>query len=623
MDMKKIVLLITMVLCVMQAGAQTDEQNWLLNQRPEHWEEPSTEAHTDSPLRAMRRIGSQATAPIKSRGTQHVPVVLVSFADVDFTVADNDEDVNAYYQRFCNGTMDGVRYTGHGSYGSIRDYFIEQSDSVFFPLFSVIGPVRLDSAFAYYGRNSGSSKDIRFSTFRDHAIAKAVQQHSDWASFDNDGNGSIDMVFFIFAGVGENTSKNGDHIWPKESTASVTMNGRVFATSAATSELRAQKVEDGVVTKSQPDGVGVFIHELSHALGLPDFYDTNYVGFGMDLWSVMDYGEYANNGFTPTGYTAYERDFMGWRPLQTLDEPCILTIASFTDGGYGYKIVNEANPDEYYVIENRQPKSWDRSACNICRGLQVTHVDFNRGAWNGNSVNTDPKHQRMTIIAANNNYTGANVTTDFNVWRATMAGQLYPGDTYNYDLTDESTPAAEVFTGVLMHKPIRNITQNEDGTLTLCYRTFGQLNTPELHEFAGVENQVFDISWNPVDNATRYALELYRDEILEFSDTLTDTSCRFEHMPPSANMSARVRAMADSPEDYLESPWSSVMHFDTLDDGVANLTDGEGIVEVFAANGMCVGHCRLSEVGRLRLQRGIYIVRTGDGQTRKVAFGLR
>jgi len=174
-----------------------------------------------------------------------------------------------------------------------------------------------------------------------------------------------------------------------------------------------------------------------------------------------------------------------------------------------------------------------------------------------------------------------------------------------------------------MHKPIRNITQNEDGTLTLCYRTFGQLNTPELHEFAGVENQVFDISWNPVDNATRYALELYRDEILEFSDTLTDTSCRFEHMPPSANMSARVRAMADSPEDYLESPWSSVMHFDTLDDGIGNLSDAESIVEVFAANGMCVGRCRLSEVGRLRLQRGIYIVRTGDGQTRKVAFGLR
>lgn len=620
--MRKILLLMIMVLSSMQGRAQVEEQDWLQNLRPERWEEPVTEGHAEG-LRQARRIGSQASAPIKARGTQHVPVVLVSFGDLDFSVAETDEEVNSYYQRYCNGTMDSVRYTGHGSYGSIRDYFTEQSDSVFFPLFTVIGPVKLDSVYSYYGKNSGSAKDIHFASFRDESIAKAMKQFTDWERFDNDGDGKIDMVFFVYAGVGENTSKNPDNIWPKESTAGVTINGRVFSTSAATSERRAQKVENGVVVKSQTDGVGVFIHELSHALGLPDFYDTNYKGFGMDLWSVMDYGEYANNGFMPIGYTAYERDFMGWRPLRTLDEPCILTLSCFYDGGYGYKIVNEANPNEYYVIENRQPRRWDQAACSICRGLQVTHVDFNSGAWNGNRVNTVVDHQRMTIIAANNNYTGANETTDINVWKATLSGHLYPGDTYNYELTDESTPAAEVFTGVLMHKPIRNITQNEDGTITLCYRTFGQLSVPQLHEVGSVENQSCEISWEPVDNATRYAMELYRDDVLEYEDTVQTASFLFEHLPQSPNMSVRVKAMADSPEDYLESEWSPFMHFDTLNDYIPGLTDSERIVEVYATNGMCMGRCPLSEIERLRLQRGIYVVRYANGLARKVAIGLR
>jgi hypothetical protein len=90
---------------------------------------------------APRRVGSQATAPLKAKGVQKVPVVLVAFADQGFSVADTNEGVIEYYQKFCNGTKDGHIYTGHGSHGSIRDFFVEQSDSVFLPEFVVIGPV--------------------------------------------------------------------------------------------------------------------------------------------------------------------------------------------------------------------------------------------------------------------------------------------------------------------------------------------------------------------------------------------------------------------------------------------------------------------------------------------------
>lgn len=59
------------------------------------------------------------------------------------------------------------------------------------------------------------------------------------------------------------------------------------------------------------EGIGTFCHEFSHCLGLPDFYDTNYNGhFGMASWSLMDSGSYNDDGYTPIGYSAYEKEFM-------------------------------------------------------------------------------------------------------------------------------------------------------------------------------------------------------------------------------------------------------------------------------------------------------------------------
>ena len=618
MNKMKWIFAAAMCLTACSLWAQENAEEWFHNARPEHYEEVSVEAK--GVHRVMHKIGSQATASLKSVGTQRVPVVLVSFKDKKFSVADTDEGVNAFYQLFCNGTHDGTLYTGHGSHGSIRDYFVEQSDSAFLPEFVVIGPVALDSVYAYYGANSGNTKDIRFSAFRDQAIAKAMEVQADWEQFDNDGNGNIDMVFFIFAGLGENSGGDANCIWPKETTASTTINGHVFATSAATCEARPKtwNADHTEVLEVRPDGVGVFIHELSHALGLPDFYDTKNVAFGMDLWSVMDYGEYGNNGYNPGNYTAYERDFMGWQPLQVLDEPCVLTIPCFADGGYGYKIQNDAAVNEYYIIENRQAKGWDDRIGGIGHGLQVTHVDFDAARWNSNTVNTDPEHQRMTIIAANNLYIGTNAASNSQEWVATLMGNLYPGDTYNYNLTDESTPAATVYQGGLLHKPLRNITENKDGTVTVCFRTHGKLDIPEIGEPTLIEMDRFDTEWSPVDNATRYAWELYKDSIVIRQDTLADCKARIDGLQPSSDLKFRVKAMADMPEDYVDSDWSDFIYLSTLADFITSVDESEKTVEVYAMNGMCMGKCLADELHRLTLQRGIYVVRYANGASRKV-----
>ena len=425
----------------------------------------------------VNRVGSQNTAPLPATGSPKIPVILVQFTDSIFTVGSTQEEVNHYYDLYCNGTRDGKRYTGHGSYGAVRDYFVDQSDGQFQPEFVIYGPVTLSKKENQYVSSNH--------TFATEAVRKATNLFSvNWSDFDNKGKGQVDMVFIIYAGCGANTTGDrNNHIWPNESSiGSITLSDGTtkvkFVCSGCTSEKRMNGSGSGRYTR--PDGVGVMCHELSHALGLPDFYDTSYQAFGMDIWSLMDYGCYAGNGYSPCAYTAYERDFMGWRSLETLTTPGELTIAPISDGGIGYKIVNDENANEYYILENRQAVSWDGSLIRTTKpGLQVTHVDYNASSWNNNNVNTNANHQRMTIFAANNRYIGtSSESAEWEDLLLTWMGNLYPFSyvdsekvkQVNDSLTAYSTPAATVFTSSgFMKKDLHEIKSRSDQMVTLYF----------------------------------------------------------------------------------------------------------------------------------------------------------
>lgn len=474
--------------CLSVSAQQEEVVDWYQNNRPEHVHD-----YADGGVRRLPfKIGSRETAALSSIGSPKVPIVLVQFADRSFAASGKtDEEIVQSYSLFFNGLDNTEVKTRTNSRGSVKRYFMDQSLEQFSPEFEIIGPVTLDKGYAEYGRNNGSSKDVGMSSFYREALNKAVKDHQvDWSKFDNDKNNTVDMVFFIHAGWGENTvaEYDSDAIWAKESTTSLRVevdetSSVVFGCYGVCAEARvrskSQLIEDiasGNYGKTgynpenlRMDGIGVCIHELSHALGLPDFYDTRSVAFGMDLWSVMDYGEYGNNGYTPGNYTAYERNFMGWQPLVELNDTSIINVKCFADGGIGYKIVNEANEDEYYVLENRQPQGWDEAVGKLGHGLMVTHVDYQAGRWSNNTVNTDPNHQCMTIIAANDNYNGTNAANSSEEWVNCLAGNLFPYVTPNQSLTDETSPAAKVYAGGLMHKPIYNITQEEDGSVTVYF----------------------------------------------------------------------------------------------------------------------------------------------------------
>ena len=394
--------------------------------------------------------------------------------------------------------------------------------------------------------------------------------------------------------------------------------GITFATTGCSNELRPSKWNEDrtEVLAVRPDGVGVFIHELSHALGLPDFYDTNDVAFGMDLWSVMDYGEYGNGGYNPGNYTAYERDFMGWRKLVSVDEPSTLRIACFADGGVGYKVTNEANSNEYYILENRQAKGWDDKIGLRGHGLQVTHVDYSRSHWTSNDVNTNPSHQRMTIIAANGLYLGTNSASGRDEWYACLSGQLYPGDTFNYDLTNDTYPAATVFAGQYMSKPIQDISEETDGTITLKYRPLGMLDSPAGFVVSNLGETSFEFSWGPVMNASCYNVQLLQgDNLFTQVDSLKATTFRFSNLQPETTYTVRVRAMDDR---YLNSLYEEYLITTYADAVQSPIAYGEDLTRVYSISGEFVTECYDDEVRRLGLHRGVYILCSSTGKTKKM-----
>ena len=75
--------------------------------------------------------------------------------------------------------------------------------------------------------------------------------------------------------------------------------------------------------------------------------------------------------------------------LGCLDTPSSGT----TNNGDAYIMYNDANNDEYYILENRQRKGWDTYLPDS--GMLAMHIDYSRDAWESNTVNNTTDHHRI------------------------------------------------------------------------------------------------------------------------------------------------------------------------------------------------------------------------------------
>ncbi|MBR5593814.1 MAG: M6 family metalloprotease domain-containing protein [Bacteroidaceae bacterium] len=456
---------------------------------------------------AAQRAGSQIT-PL---GDVNVAVLLVQFKDTEFSYTKED------FNNILN-TKDFVYENPiANSIGSARDYFIAQSDGKFRPNFLVTDIVTLDNDMAHYGGNNTGGDDKKATFMVKEGIQKADKAGFDFSICDNNGDGEVEFVYCIYAGYSESYGADENTVWPHQwqlsaQSGTITVDGVKCDTYACSGELVYNEAYEDRIGKTMA-GIGLICHEFSHCLGLHDIYDITYDSgnWGMDYWDVMDQGNYAAEGYVPVGYSAYQRDFCGWRELVEINTKGSYSMQPLTKGGVGYKIVNDANKNEYYILENRKQEGWDKYLFGS--GMLVIHVDYLKSAWDNNTINTTKNHPRYTLIPADNELAVYGEVTNAE-FTASLKGDVWPGTSGNTELTNTSIPAAKVYTGGYMNKPITDI-KYENDVISFNFMRTASLDVPVVLPAIDVTSNSFVANWAAVEDAVEYTVELYKQTDVE------------------------------------------------------------------------------------------------------------
>lgn len=371
--------------------------------------EQLAEAHQQAVAEANRRRNQLGQRTTEYKGKRKALVILADFSDKTFMSSTPAAD----YEQILNE----VGYSQNGALGSVHDYFYAQSNGTFDLTFDIVGPIRAQHPYSYYGKNTdGRGNDAHAVDLVNEVCAEAAKQRS-FKDYDWDQDGTADLVYVIYAGYGEATGGDESTIWPHQSTldnlegGAPSYGGVRMGKYACSNERTTHKTGKGLAIREEDVimGIGVICHEFSHCLGLPDFYDIRYGGnLGMLTWSLMCQGSYNGPkglGWLPVGYTAYERNFCGWLDYDVLGSQPLQVNGMLPLGQKGAKAYIMYNPDnhnEYYLLENRKAEGWYEY--DEGEGLLVTHVDYDADVWQNNIANTTVagynNHERYVPIPA-------------------------------------------------------------------------------------------------------------------------------------------------------------------------------------------------------------------------------
>ena len=225
------------------------------------------------------------------------------------------------------------------------------------------------------------------------ALSEALRQadaYVDFAFFDKNGDGKIQTselaLCFQFAGSEASEVDDADYktvdrkklFWSNASSLeNLIQNAELEDTEVP--KLDGVSVSDYIGVAELRDntnfnGTAVICHELGHYLGLPDLYDTAYTEnaewstYQVNNLSLMCSGNGVKDpdgeGYLQASLDMWSKIQLGWVKPQVATRSGTYTISATDYDNIGKEHralrINTANPNEYYLIENRQPVKWDK-----------------------------------------------------------------------------------------------------------------------------------------------------------------------------------------------------------------------------------------------------------------------
>jgi len=375
--------------------------------------------------------GAYATNNMSRTGKKEFLLVLAEFKDRHFTLSDTEAIQRRYEKIFNSDEYNDTVYFRGNRYittGSVSDYFKSQSYGQFEPVFKIVGPIQVAYGYATYGKDKNNTDADGVERLVKELCDSLARRGINLADFDNDGDGNLESFSVIFAGRGQNyEGAEEDAIWPQASTLSLSRYSIRYLDFLCTCELFWD-------SDSVPDGIGTFCHEFSHTLGLPDFYINNSsTASALGYWSLMDHGTYENEGFSPVGYTAFEKYSLGWMDIEEIDAPGRYWLSDISNKPdpdaeihTAYRINSENDKENKFILlENHNKEGWYKYQKS--EGLMVTVVSYSKYNWERNLVNQSASSKHYYILPADND----------NSWDS---GE---GDLFPYNGNDSLTPLSK------------------------------------------------------------------------------------------------------------------------------------------------------------------------------------
>jgi immune inhibitor A len=408
--------------------------------------------------RRLRDAGLIGTVKPKLYDYKHFHglVVMVNFNDRKFSRT----DAHAVFDSIvCGRNFKGFKDTVKDSIipytGSVCDYFRDNSAGQFDPKFDVVGPVDINYSCTFPHETDSVEPIMK-------AAVVAADPLVNYADYDIDGNGSVDMIYFIFAGFGSNyTGNNTGYIWPHAFDfmyfgSNITLDGVQFGRYACSPELYGWENDKYFI-----DGIGSVCHEFSHVLGLPDIYDTDFDGSGGQSltpngWNIMDSGSYLNLARTPVGYGMYERYAAGFAVPQRIASKGSYSLQPINVSNVGLRL-NSPQDSVFFLIENRQQTGWDSLAPG--HGMLVFRVDSTDvDTWVANQVNAAPAHNHYVLLRADCQYDAKGNFFD-------SGCDPFPGGSNITKLNNVTTPNLRTWSGLDNLLALSGIAEN-NGVIT-------------------------------------------------------------------------------------------------------------------------------------------------------------
>lgn len=401
-----------------------------------------------------RSLEKPFARPVPSTGTGHIPVLCINFSDTTSTFT----PANLNTQLF-SGANSMARYYRENSY---TKFTVDAGPS------GVGGWYKASNTHDYYGANDSSGHDMHVAELVIEAIKAADAAGFNFAPYDQDGDGYVDVVAIVHQGTDEAESGTATDIWSRSwdlNSAQAYGDGTGEVVTNDGVKVNQYIILPETTVAGTLVNIGVFCHEYGHALGLPDFYDYGNDSEGLGIWTLMAAGAWAgpNGGDVPTHLDAWSKVFLGWITPTIAKHQAGVSLPNVEANATVYRI-NATGPTgkEYFLLENRQRTGFDASLPGA--GLLIYHVDDTQTSNDNQWYPGLPTglHYWVALEQADGKYDLEKNNNQGD------AGDPYPGTSGNRTFDITSTPQCQLYDGTPSPLVVRNIS-NSGSTMTLDF----------------------------------------------------------------------------------------------------------------------------------------------------------